>query len=74
MPGGAQNHFFRACFNISTCYLAIGRPGSFGVCRPLLRTIYETVLVSVVFYAEDSQERGGGGVWEGQEAAQHTSD
>lgn len=37
--------------------------------RPLLRTIYETVLASVVFYAEDSQE---GVFWEGQEAAQHT--
>lgn len=55
MPGGAQNHFCRAwcCFDISACYSAIGRPGSFGVYRPLLRTIYETVLVSVVFYAEE---------------------
>lgn len=27
------------------------RMESFGVCRPLLRTFYETVLKSVVFYA-----------------------
>lgn len=58
MPGGARNRSGRAwcCFNISTFYLAIGRLGSFGVCRPLLRTIYETVLASMVFYSVDSQE------------------